>query len=222
MYDHQKGATKMNYVELENYRKEIQRNTVLNKINMVIEQGQIVGLFGRNASGKTMLLRAISGLIRPTSGTIKVKGENLTYLHPFPQSMGIIIDTVSFWPQYSAFACLKILASIKNTIDDDKIRNALQRVELNPDDKMPVRKFSMGMRQRLAIAQAIMEEPELLILDEPTNSLDTQSRSIFRNIMMEENKRGTTIIMASHIREDLELCCNSFYSIEFGNITQEK
>jgi len=212
----------MNYVELENYRKEIQRNTVLNKINMVIEQGQIVGLFGRNASGKTMLLRAISGLIRPTSGTIKVKGENLTYLHPFPQSMGIIIDTVSFWPQYSAFACLKILASIKNTIDDDKIRNALQRVELNPDDKMPVRKFSMGMRQRLAIAQAIMEEPELLILDEPTNSLDTQSRSIFRNIMMEENKRGTTIIMASHIREDLELCCNSFYSIEFGNITQEK
>jgi ABC-2 type transport system ATP-binding protein len=208
----------MNYVELNNYGKKIQGRCVLNNINLEVAQNQIVGLHGRNASGKTMLLRAISGLIRPTSGTVKVRGSILSPAHPFPKSMGIIIETVNFWPHYSGFSCLKVLASIRNTIDDAKIKDTLQRVGLDPEDKMPIRKYSMGMKQRLAIAQAIMEEPELLLLDEPTNSLDTQSRGIFRNIMLEENQRGATIIIASHIREDLELCCNSFYFIENGEI----
>jgi len=212
----------MNYVELKNYKKTIRNNTVLNDVNLEIPQGQIVGLYGRNASGKTMLLRAISGLIKPTAGTVRVNGILLSATHPYPRSVGIIIESLSFWPHYSAFMCLKILAEIKNIIDDEKIRDTMQRVDLDPHDKTPVRKFSMGMKQRLAIAQAIMEEPELLLLDEPTNSLDTQSREIFRNVIHEENKKGSTIIMASHIKEDLELCCQSFYSIEYGNITRER
>jgi len=208
----------MDYVILKNYQKQIKQREILIDIDLTIPENEVVALLGRNASGKTMLLRAISGLIKPTAGEVLIKGKRLTDAHPFPESLGILLGSITFWPHCTALQCLKTLAAINNKIGEKEIKETLIRVGLDPEDNRPVRKFSMGMVQKLAIAQAIMEKPELILLDEPTNSLDTNSRQLFHQIIADEKERGATIVIASHIKEDLEECCTIFHEVENGRL----
>ncbi len=205
-------------VEIYHLTKIIRGRTILNDITLELERGKIYGFFGRNASGKTMLFRAICGLIKPTRGEVRVFGKRIGVDVSFPESLGLIIENVGFWEQWTGFQNLKFLASIKNIITDEDIRAAIRRVGLDPDDKRIYGKYSLGMKQRLGIAQAIMEKPQLIVLDEPTNSLDEEGVGLVRNILLEEKGRGATILIASHIKEDIDLLCDEKFKVEAGRI----
>ena len=159
-------------VRLEDYCKSFKSAEVLKNINLTLESGKVIGLKGKNGSGKTMLMRAISGLILPTSGKVYINDKELGRHISFPPSIGILIENPSFISNYTGFKNLKILASIQNRISDDEIRDAIRKVGLDPDDKRTFKKYSLGMKQRLGIAAAIMERPDIVILDEPINALD--------------------------------------------------
>ena len=175
----------MDTIEICNYTKTLKGRNVLSHVNLTLERGKTYGLFGHNGSGKTMLLRAIAGLIVPTEGSVTVFGEKLGEKVSFPKSLGLIIENVGFWPYYTGFDNLKILASIQKKITDDQIRQAISRVGLDPKDKRIYKKYSLGMKQRLGIAQAVMERPELILLDEPTNGLDDGGIELFHKIIRE-------------------------------------
>lgn len=192
-------------IELIEVSKSIKKRKVLNNINFEFKKNNIYGIFGPNGSGKTMLFRIISGLVKQTKGKIIINGKELHKDISFPKSLGITIENGGFWDYYTGFENLKILASIKNEIDDNMIKQTIERVGLTPEDERLYKEYSLGMKQRLAIAQAIMEEPEIILLDEPTSALDESGTSLIRNVILEERKRGATILIASHIKEDLEL-----------------
>jgi ABC-2 type transport system ATP-binding protein len=211
----------MNQIIVSNANKVIRGRTVLADVSVNLEHGGIYGFFGINGSGKTMLFRAIAGLIRLDSGSIRVFGETIGKDSSFPKSLGIIIEAVGFWDEYTGFKNLKLLASIKHQIDDDDIRAALTRVGLDPDDKRTYRKYSLGMKQRLGIAQAIMESPELLILDEPTNALDSDGLLLVFDIIKEQQQRGATILIASHNVAELEALCERRFKMCEGRLSEE-
>lgn len=208
----------MNYIELKNYTKKLKKRLILDNIDLNIKKGSVVGLYGRNASGKTMILRAMAGLILPTTDSIKVNNIHLEGRNRFPESLGLLIESIRFWPNLKAKETLEILTAIQNIVSPEDIVQALERVGLDPEDKRTLKKFSLGMRQKLAIAQAIVEKPDLLLLDEPTNSLDDEARVGFYEIIREEQKRGCTIVMASHILEDLESVCDYLVEIKEGRV----
>lgn len=210
----------MNVVQIENMTKILKGKTILSNINLTLEKGNIYGFYGHNGSGKSMLFRAVSGLIRPTNGKVVVFGKELGKEISYPESMGLIIESVGFWPYYTGFENLKVLASIKNKISDEDIRENIRRVGLDPDDKRTYKKYSLGMKQRLGIAQAVMEKPDLLLLDEPTNALDEDGVDLIRNIIREEQERGSTVLIASHNKEDLSLLCGSFYKMKDGKLEE--
>ena len=210
----------MPVVEIKHYTKKLKGKTILSDINLMLEAGSVNGFYGRNGSGKSMLFRAIAGLIHPTEGTVIVFGKKIGEDVSFPESMGLIIESVGFWPYYTGFENLKILASIKNTISDTEIRRAMERVGLDPDDKRTYSKYSLGMKQRLGIAQAVMEKPDLILLDEPTNALDEDGVKQVRTIIQEETKRGACVLIASHSKEDLTLLCGRFFKMDDGNLTE--
>ena len=185
---------------LDSVNKKIKKKDVINNVSSTFEPGKIYGIFGRNGSGKTMLLRAISGLIVPTKGSIKINDKTLHEDISFPPSMGIIIENMELLPQHDAFTNLKILSKIKKIADDDMIRDALKRVGLDQYGDLKVKKYSLGMKQRLNIAQAIFEAPEIILLDEPTNAIDDQGIELVLNLLTEEKSRGATILIASHHR----------------------
>ena len=191
----------MNAVEISNMSKIINGKTILSHINLSLEQGEGYGLYGHNGSGKSMLLRSIAGLIHPTEGTIKVFDKEIGREISFPESLGLIIESVGFWPYYTGFENLKTLASIKGLISEVEIKHSIKRVGLDPDDKRTYRKYSLGMKQRLGIAQAIMERPDLILLDEPTNALDEDGVELVRTVVREEIDRGATVVIASHNKE---------------------
>lgn len=195
----------MSYISFENYTKEISNNIVLDDINIKMDKGLIYGLHGHNGSGKTMLLRAISGLIKPTKGYVKVDGKIICKDISFPKSIGVLIEKPGFWEHYTGYENLKILASIKNIITNEQIVQSLERVGLNSNDKRLYKKYSLGMKQRLAIAQAVMESPDIILLDEPTNALDQDGIKLVRKLILEEKERGATVVVASHNKEDIEL-----------------
>lgn len=205
-------------IEVCNYTKIMRRRKVLDNINITFKKGVAYGLYGRNGSGKTMLLKAIAGLIFPTKGEIKIDNKVLHKDISFPPSVGVIIENTSLLPQYNAFTNLKILAKIKNTATEDDIEWALTSVGLDAHDKTLVRAYSLGMKQRLAIAQAIFEKPELLLLDEPTNALDEKSVVAIRELLLDLKENGTTIILASHNKEDLHILADETISIVEGKI----
>ena len=207
----------MNIV-LENYNKAIKGKGILNDINYEFNRGNIYGLYGRNGSGKTMLLRAIAGLIYPTSGRVLIDGKELHKEISFPKNMGIIIENMEMLPQYDAYTNLKLLAKIRKRANDDDIREAIQRVGLENAGDKKVKEYSLGMRQKLSIAQAIFEEPELLLLDEPTNGLDENSINDIRNVLLELKNKGTTIILASHNKEDISLLSDVVIRMEDGRM----
>ncbi len=205
-------------IDVKNYTKLIKKKTILDNVNISFESGKIYGLHGKNGSGKTMLLRAICGLILPTSGEVSIDGKIIGKDIEFPESVGIIIENMTMLTDYTAFDNLKILAKIKKIATDEDIRNALENVGLNPDDKKKVKAFSLGMKQKLNIAQAIMEKPKLLLLDEPTNALDEESVKDVRKLLLEMKEQGVLIIIASHNKEDLEVLCDDLVEIYEGRI----
>lgn len=206
------------YIQCLDYTKNLNGRSVLNNVSLEIKPGECVGIWGRNASGKTMLLRAFSGLILPDSGSISVAGQLLTPRDRFPRSLGIIIENIAFWPFLTGKDTLRTIASVKKIANAQRICETMELVGLDPDDSRTIRKYSLGMIQKLAIAQAIMEQPSLLLLDEPTNALDEKSRKNFFEIIRSEQARGTTIVISSHTKSDLEISCNRIINIDNGAV----
>lgn len=206
-------------VRLEDYCKSFKSAEVLKNINLTLESGKVIGLKGKNGSGKTMLMRAISGLILPTSGKVYINDKELGRQISFPPSIGILIENPSFISNYTGFKNLKILASIQNCISDDEIRDAIRKVGLDPDDKRTFKKYSLGMKQRLGIAAAIMERPDIVILDEPINALDEAGAGLIKGLLDELKANGSLIIIACHDTEELNYLSDEIYEIYDGEIT---
>ena len=210
----------MHNVVLTNVSKTIGHDDVLKNISATFESGKIYGIFGRNGSGKTMLFRAICGLIKITTGEIYFNDFKLHRDVSYAPNVGVIIETPSFWKQFSGFENLKMLAAIQGKITDVEIAESLQRVGLDPNDKRPVKKYSLGMKQRLAIAQGIMEKPDLIVFDEPTNALDEEAINLLRQILIEEKARGAIVLIASHNKDDIRLLSDVFMKMESGRLSE--
>lgn len=205
-------------IQLQNVTKRIKENTVLDNVSYTFKSGFVYGLYGQNGSGKTMLLRAISGLINLDSGSIFIDGEKLHDKIEFPPETGIVIENMELLPECSAKRNLQMLAKIKNIADEKDISFSLERVGLDPDSDKKVKKFSLGMKQRLNIAQAIFENQKIILLDEPTNALDEDAVQLIYKIIREEKSRGATIIVATHHKEDLKEVCDVILKIAEGKI----
>lgn len=208
-------------IQLQNVTKRIKENTVLDNVSYTFKSGFVYGLYGQNGSGKTMLLRAISGLINLDSGSIFIDGEKLHDKIEFPPETGIVIENMELLPECSAKRNLQMLAKIKNIADEKDIIFSLERVGLDPDSDKKVKKFSLGMKQRLNIAQAIFENQKIILLDEPTNALDEDAVQLIYKIIKEEKSRGATIIVATHHKEDLKEVCDVILKIAEGKIVEE-
>ena len=208
-------------IQLQNVTKRIKENTVLDNVSYTFKSGFVYGLYGQNGSGKTMLLRAISGLINLDSGSISIDGEKLHDKIEFPPETGIVIENMELLPECSAKRNLQMLAKIKNIADEKDIIFSLERVGLDPDSDKKVKKFSLGMKQRLNIAQAIFENQKIILLDEPTNALDEDAVQLIYKIIREEKSRGATIIVATHHKEDLKEVCDVILKIAEGKIVEE-
>ena len=208
-------------IQLQNVTKRIKENTVLDNVSYTFKSGFVYGLYGQNGSGKTMLLRAISGLINLDRGSIFIDGEKLHDKIEFPPETGIVIENMELLPECSAKRNLQMLAKIKNIADEKDIIFSLERVGLDPDSDKKVKKFSLGMKQRLNIAQAIFENQKIILLDEPTNALDEDAVQLIYKIIREEKSRGATIIVATHHKEDLKEVCDVILKIAEGKIVEE-
>jgi ABC-2 type transport system ATP-binding protein len=208
-------------IQLQNVTKRIKENTVLDNVSYTFKSGFVYGLYGQNGSGKTMLLRAISGLINLDSGSIFIDGEKLHDKIEFPPETGIVIENMELLPECSAKRNLQMLAKIKNIADEKDISFSLERVGLDPDSDKKVKKFSLGMKQRLNIAQAIFENQKIILLDEPTNALDEDAVQLIYKIIREEKSRGAMIIVATHHKEDLKEVCDVILKIAEGKIVEE-
>lgn len=205
-------------LQIKNYTKKIGKSTVLSDINIELESGKIYGLKGKNGSGKTMLMRAICGLIYATAGEIVIDNKVLGKDMSFPDSIGILIENPAFLNDYSGFDNLKMLASIKGLITDDEINDVILKVGLDPDDKKKYKKYSLGMKQKLGIAAAIMEKPDIIILDEPINAIDEEGVSNIRDILNELKEEDKIIIIACHDKEELFYLSDEIIEIESGVI----
>ena len=198
----------------------IQKNDILKNINIEFAKGKIHGLIGRNGSGKTMLMKCICGFVRPTSGEIIVNEKRVGKDCDFPENIGIIIETPGFIPYYSGYKNLKLLADLNKKIGASEIKNAMIQVGLDPDLKLHVKKYSLGMRQRLGLAQAIMEDPDLLILDEPMNGLDKDGVADMRKYLLALKEQGKTILIASHSAEDIDVLCDTVCEMDKGILSK--
>ncbi|MCH5196439.1 MAG: ATP-binding cassette domain-containing protein [Oscillospiraceae bacterium] len=207
-------------IEIENINLTLQKTEILKNVTVSFERGKIHGLIGRNGSGKTMLMKCICGFVNPTSGVIKVDNKQIGKDCDFPESVGIIIETPGFIPYYSGLKNLKLLAGLRGKITVDDIRNTMQKVGLEPDLKRHVGKYSLGMRQRLGLAQAIMEDPELLILDEPMNGLDKDGVKDMRQYLLDLKSQGKTILIASHSAEDIDVLCDTVCEMDKGVLSK--
>lgn len=206
-------------IEVQNVSLKVKTATILEDINFQCEQGQICGIIGRNGSGKTMLMKCICGFVHPTAGTIRVSEKVIGKDTDFIPDAGIIIETPGFIPNYSGYKNLHILASIQNKIGKKEIREAMEKVGLDPDRKRSVKKYSLGMRQRLGLAQAIMEDPSVLILDEPFNGLDKEGVQDMRKYLLKLKDEGKAIVVCSHSSEDIQVLCDKVYEMEHGRMT---
>lgn len=206
----------MDYVELTNVRKCFGEEEVLKKLDFSMERGKVYGIVGNNGSGKTVLMKCICGFLPVTEGLVKVGGKYIGREIDFPESIGVIIETPGFLANLSGRRNLEILAGLRGKLKREDITEVLLRVGLNPDLKKPVSKYSLGMRQRLGIAQAIMEEPEFLILDEPFNGLDRHGVEEIRRLILKEKEKGKTILLASHNSEDIRILCDRVYGMDAG------
>lgn len=206
------------YIKITDVNKTIKKAPILRDINLEFTGGKVYGLRGKNGSGKTMLMRAICGLITPDSGIIDINGKILGKDISFSESIGVLIENPAFIGNYTGFKNLKVLASIQNRIGDEQIRKALEDIGLDPDDKRTYRKYSLGMKQKLGIAAAVMENPDIIILDEPINALDEVSVEKVHDILDEQKKRDAIIIIACHDKEELDQLSDEIIEISDGRI----
>lgn len=209
-------------IVVENLDKRFKNQSVLKNVNVKFSKGNIYGIIGRNGSGKTILLKCICGFLRPTAGTVSVNNKIVGQDIDFPQKLGFIIETPGFLMNYSGYKNLKYLASIQKNIDDEAIKESMSLVGLDSADKKHVGKYSLGMRQRLGIAQAIMEKPDILILDEPMNGLDKNGVQEMRKLFLQMKEEGKLILLTSHNREDIEVLCDEVYEMEDGILTKKQ
>lgn len=211
----------MSYITVGKLNKTIHKRAILNDINLNLEKGKIYGLVGKNGCGKTMLLRAICGFITATDGTVTVNGVKVGK-GIFAPSLGVIIENTELYQNLTAFDNLKLFSSFsKNKISDNDIEFWISKFGLDPKSKKTYREFSLGMCQRLALAQAFMEKPDLIVLDEPTNALDEKGVKEFHEIALNAKEDGATIIIASHSKEDIDTLCDKIFYIESGRIVRE-
>lgn len=205
-------------LKIINLTKIIKGNTILDSISLEMESGKIYGIQGKNGSGKTMLMKAICGLIRPTSGEVWINGERLGDKYDFPMDTGALIENPGFLRNYNAFDNLKFLAEINGKANKEDIENILNEVGLKEVGNKKYKKFSLGMKQKLGIAAALLENPDLIILDEPTNALDEESVHKLRNILVKRKEQGALIIVSSHDKEELEILSDKIIKMESGKI----
>lgn len=222
IYKYRTGGIVMGIIDINNIDLTIGKTNILKNITVSFDEGKIHGLIGRNGSGKTMLMKCICGFIKPTGGEITVDGKRIGKDVDFPKNMGIIIETPGFIPYYSGYKNLKLLAGLNNKISKQEIKKSMEQVGLDPDLKRHVKKYSLGMRQRLGLAQAIMENPKILILDEPFNGLDKDGVADMRKYLLELKERGKTILIASHSSEDIEILCDTVCEMDKGVLTKIK
>lgn len=203
---------------LKSISKVINGTPVLDNISYKFSGGNIYGVVGWNGSGKTMLLRTISGLIVPTSGSVVVDGKELHKDNSFPPSMGLIIEKPEFLSYMTGLENLKQIASINKIASEETIRAYMKIFSLDPDSKHTMRKYSLGMKQKIGIVQALMENPDILILDEPFNALDEQSVLLLRNLLQQRKEEGKLILITSHNKEDIESICNQVMFMQDGKL----
>lgn len=206
-------------ITVNNLSLTINKTEILKSVSATFETGKIHGLIGRNGSGKTMLMKCICGFVRATSGKVTVAGKEIGKDCDFPESVGVIIETPGFIPYYSGYKNLKLLADLSKKADKQAIYSAMQTVGLSPELKRHVKKYSLGMRQRLGLAQAIMEDPDLFILDEPMNGLDKDGVADMRRYLLDLKARGKTILIASHSAEDIEVLCDTVCEMDKGRLS---
>lgn len=208
-------------IRIQHVTKSYGRETVLKDISATMEVGKIHGIIGRNGCGKTVLMKCIAGLASVDRGKIRVEGKVIGKDIEMPPRLGAIIEVPGFLPNYSGFRNLKFLADIRHRIGNEDIRRTMKRVGLDPDSKKWVSKYSLGMRQRLGIAQAIMEKPKLLLLDEPMNGLDNQGVLETRELLSSLRDEGKTLLIASHNPLDIEELCDHVYEMDAGKMIQK-
>ena len=208
-------------IRIDNATKFIRGALILDKVNITFESGKIYGLQGPNGSGKTMLMRLIGGLIRPSSGNVYIDNDKLGQAYDFPKSMGLLIENPAFLPNYTGLKNLELLANIKGNAYLAQLRQTTLDVGLNPDDKRKYRKYSLGMKQRLGIAAAIMEKPDLILIDEPTNALDDAGIEQICALIRRERDRGALIVMACHDAKILEDLSDEIYTIYEGKVERK-
>ena len=206
------------YLEIQNLSKTISKNPILRNITIGMERGKIYGRRGKNGSGKTMLMRAICGLILPTEGSVSIDGEVLGKDISFPRSIGALIENPGFIANYSGLKNLQILAAIQNHIGQKDIEAIMEQLGLDSADPKKFKKYSLGMKQKLGIAAAVMENPDLIILDEPINALDEKSVEIVKQLLLNHKERGALIIISCHDREELEFLSDEVFCMEDGQI----
>ena len=201
--------------------KYIRGNLILQNVDISLTGGKIYGLQGPNGSGKTMLMRLICGLMRPNKGAVYIDGKQLHKELDFPGSLGMLIENPAFLPQYTGVENLRLLAEIKGIAGIEDIRRALLAVGVDADDKRKYRKYSLGMKQRLGIAAAVMEKPELILLDEPTNALDDSGVEQICSLIRGERDRGALVILACHDASILEKLADEIYTVIDGRVTRK-
>lgn len=205
-------------INVEGVCKQIGKHLILEDICLRVPVGQVCGISGYNGSGKSMLLRIICGLVLPSKGKVEVFGERIGQEAEFPKETGALIESPGFLADYSGFMNLQLLAMIRNQITRDDIRATIRQAGLNPDDPRPVRTYSTGMRQRLGIAQALMEKPKLLLLDEPTNGLDREGVQDVHRLVQDLRSSGVTILLTSHSQEEIQRLCEAAFFIDGGHL----
>lgn len=208
-------------LEIKNYSKRIKNKQILNDINLSLESGNVYGFFGRNGSGKTMLFRAITTLIYPTAGDVIIDGKSIINDDFDLSRVGLLLEEPGFFPHLTGLENLSMLYEINNKRNKDFIKKIMTKIGLQENQPEKYREYSLGMKQKLRIGQAIMEEQELIILDEPTNGLDEVSVENIRNIIKDLKKKNKLILIASHNKDDLKLLCDKVFKIEAGKIAEE-
>ena len=207
---------------LKDVCKEIKKKVILSHISLELTSGNVYAFVGENGSGKTMLFRAISGLMDLTSGTVTLDGKELHKDFEVLPNLGLTIENAGLYPELTGMENLRLLAKLNKKIGDEEIREAIERVGLDPKDRRSFRKYSLGMKQRIVVAQAIMEKPDILLLDEPTNALDEDGVDLVRKIILEEKERGALVLIADHNPEDVRLLADKVHRISRGVVTEGK
>lgn len=208
------------FIEIKNATKEIKKNVVLNDISLCLKSGKVYGIRGVNGSGKTMLMRAICGLIRLSSGSIQIDGKMVGKDIEFPDNTGVLIENPGLIENYTGFMNVRTLADVKKITSDEEIRDILLRLNLDPDDKRKVKKYSLGMKQKIGIAEAFIDKPDLIILDEPFNALDAKSVEIVKAMIREYINGDRIILISCHDAGILNEVCDEIYNMEEGKLIE--